>query len=126
MTDALRAFHGDPAVKATYLARVAAIKGGLPVETPALTLNRLCGSGLQAIVSAAQVIQLPVAVASSAVHWFSGALDLRLGCVIGLVLLAGSLAGQQSGRRMDTQRLQWLLAVLLLAVGAWFAWLALH
>src|SRR5947209_1608816 len=41
-----------------YLARVAAIKGGLPVETPALTLNRLCGSGLQAIVSAAQVIQL--------------------------------------------------------------------
>jgi acetyl-CoA C-acetyltransferase len=41
-----------------YLARVAAIKGGLPVETPALTLNRLCGSGLQAIVSAAQSILL--------------------------------------------------------------------
>ncbi|GAB4441218.1 MAG: acetyl-CoA C-acyltransferase family protein [Chloroflexi bacterium OHK40] len=39
-----------------YLARVAAVKGGLPVETPAFTLNRLCGSGLQAIVSAAQVI----------------------------------------------------------------------
>ncbi|MDP9314264.1 MAG: acetyl-CoA C-acyltransferase family protein [Chloroflexota bacterium] len=39
-----------------YLARVAAIKGGLPVETPAFTLNRLCGSGLQAIVSAAQTI----------------------------------------------------------------------
>src|SRR5260370_18065207 len=41
-----------------YLARVAAINGGLPVETPALTLNRLCGSGLQAIVSAAQTIYL--------------------------------------------------------------------
>ncbi len=41
-----------------YLARVAAVNGGLPVETPAFTLNRLCGSGLQAIVSAAQVIQL--------------------------------------------------------------------
>jgi acetyl-CoA C-acetyltransferase len=41
-----------------YLARVAAVKGGLPVETPALTLNRLCGSGLQAIVSAAQTIKL--------------------------------------------------------------------
>jgi acetyl-CoA C-acetyltransferase len=41
-----------------YLARVAAINGGLPVETPALTVNRLCGSGLQAIVSAAQVIML--------------------------------------------------------------------
>jgi acetyl-CoA C-acetyltransferase len=41
-----------------YLARVAAIQGGLPVETPALTLNRLCGSGLQAIVSAAQAIYM--------------------------------------------------------------------
>ena len=41
-----------------YLARVAAINGGLPVEVPALTVNRLCGSGLQAIVSAAQVIKL--------------------------------------------------------------------
>ena len=31
-----------------YLARVASINGGLPHETPALTINRLCGSGLQA------------------------------------------------------------------------------
>jgi acetyl-CoA C-acetyltransferase len=41
-----------------YLARVAGVKGGLPVDVPALTLNRLCGSGLQAIVSAAQYIIL--------------------------------------------------------------------
>src|SRR5271165_1526009 len=41
-----------------YLARVAGVKGGLPVETPALTLNRLCGSGLQAIITAAQAILL--------------------------------------------------------------------
>jgi acetyl-CoA C-acetyltransferase len=41
-----------------YLARVAAVNGGLPVETPAFTLNRLCGSGLQAVVSAAQLIKL--------------------------------------------------------------------
>ncbi len=41
-----------------YLARVVAINAGLPVETPALTLNRLCGSGLQAIVSAAQTIYM--------------------------------------------------------------------
>jgi len=41
-----------------YLSRVACIKGGLPVETPALTLNRLCGSGLQAIITAAQAIML--------------------------------------------------------------------
>lgn len=39
-----------------YLARVAAVNGGIPVETPAFTLNRLCGSGLQAVVSAAQAI----------------------------------------------------------------------
>jgi acetyl-CoA C-acetyltransferase len=41
-----------------YMARVAALKGGLPIETPALTVNRLCGSGLQAVVSAAQLILL--------------------------------------------------------------------
>ncbi len=40
-----------------YLARYAAIKGGLPHATPAFTLNRLCGSGLQAIISASQQIQ---------------------------------------------------------------------
>jgi acetyl-CoA C-acetyltransferase len=52
-----------------YLARVAGVKGGLPVEVPALTLNRLCGSGLQAIVTAAQTIMLgdaDVAVAGGA------------------------------------------------------------
>ena len=48
--------HTDP--HDMYLGRVAAVKGGLPVETPALTLNRLCGSGLQAIISAAQTIKL--------------------------------------------------------------------
>lgn len=46
--------HTDP--KDMYLARVAALRGGLTVETPALTLNRLCGSGLQAILTAADAI----------------------------------------------------------------------
>src|SRR5512144_2875376 len=41
-----------------YLSRVVAVKGGLPIETPAYTVNRVCGSGLQAIVSAAQIIKL--------------------------------------------------------------------
>jgi len=41
-----------------YLARVIAVKAGVPVETPAFTVNRLCGSGLQAIVSAAQALKL--------------------------------------------------------------------
>jgi acetyl-CoA C-acetyltransferase len=48
--------HTEP--KDMYLSRVATLNGGLPQETPALTLNRLCGSGLQAIVSASQVIML--------------------------------------------------------------------
>ncbi len=39
-----------------YLSRVAAVRGGLPVTTAALTLNRLCGSGLQAILTAAEAI----------------------------------------------------------------------
>jgi acetyl-CoA C-acetyltransferase len=42
--------------KDMYLARVAALRGGVPVETAALTLNRLCGSGLQAILTAADAI----------------------------------------------------------------------
>src|SRR5438309_8315274 len=42
---------------AIYFARHVALKAGLPIETPALTVNRLCGSGMQAIVSAAQMIQ---------------------------------------------------------------------
>jgi len=41
-----------------YLSRVAAINSGIPKETPAFNVNRLCGSGLQAIVSAAQFILL--------------------------------------------------------------------
>ncbi len=39
-----------------YLARVAALRGGLPIETAALTVNRLCGSGLQAVLTAAEAI----------------------------------------------------------------------
>ena len=41
-----------------YLSRVAALDAGLPPETPAFNVNRLCGSGLQAIISAAQTIML--------------------------------------------------------------------
>ena len=46
------------APKDAYLARVAAVEAGVPHSTPALTLNRLCGSGLQAVVTAAQMIML--------------------------------------------------------------------
>jgi len=48
--------HGE--AKDMYVSRVAAVDAGLPVGTPCLTVNRLCGSGLQAIVSAAQHLLL--------------------------------------------------------------------
>ncbi len=48
--------HTEP--RDMYLARVAALDGGVAQHTPCLTLNRLCGSGLQAIISAAQTILL--------------------------------------------------------------------
>jgi acetyl-CoA C-acetyltransferase len=59
--------HGE--AKDMYLSRVAAVEAGLPVGTPCLTVNRLCGSGLQSIVSAAQHLMLgdcDVAVAGGA------------------------------------------------------------
>ena len=59
--------HTEP--KDMYLARVAAMDAGIGKEAPALTLNRLCGSGLQAVVSAAQTIMLgdtDIAVAGGA------------------------------------------------------------
>lgn len=42
----------------SYVARVAAVEAGIPIEAPALTVNRLCASGMQAIVSGAQMIAL--------------------------------------------------------------------
>jgi acetyl-CoA C-acetyltransferase len=59
--------HTEP--KDMYLARVAAIGADIPEAVPAMTLNRLCGSGLQALVSAAQLIKLgdaDIAVAGGA------------------------------------------------------------
>jgi acetyl-CoA C-acetyltransferase len=59
--------HGE--AKDMYLARVAAVEAGIPVGTPCLTVNRLCGSGLQAVVSATQHLMLgdcDVAVAGGA------------------------------------------------------------
>ena len=41
-----------------YVSRVIAVEAGMPTSAPAMTLNRLCGSGLQAIISAAQMIRL--------------------------------------------------------------------
>src|SRR4029077_12179608 len=43
---------------AIYGARHVALKAGIPIEVPALTVNRLCGSGLQSVATAAQMLQL--------------------------------------------------------------------
>ena len=91
--------HTDP--RDMYLARFAAVDGGLPVETPAVTVNRLCGSGLQAIVSAAQVLasgQAETVVAggselmSRAPYWNTGARwGLRMGDAPLLDAMVGAL-----------------------------------
>jgi acetyl-CoA C-acetyltransferase len=85
--------------KDAYLARVAAINAGIPKETPAMTLNRLCGSGTQAIISAAQNVMLgdtEVALAggaevmSRAPHYIQSA---RFGQKMGDVKMIDGLTG---------------------------------
>ncbi len=82
-----------------YLARVAAIGAGIPKEAPAMTLNRLCGSGAQAIISAAQNIMLGDAdvalaggaeVMSRAPHYIQSA---RFGQKMGDVTMLDGLTG---------------------------------
>ena len=69
--------HVIPSVpQDAYISRVAALNAGVPQEAPAFNVNRLCGSGLQAIVSAAQAIQLgdcDVAVGAGAESMSRGA-----------------------------------------------------
>lgn len=50
--------HSEPADM--YMGRVAALNGGLSESVPSLTVNRLCGSGLQAVLTAAQQIELGI------------------------------------------------------------------
>jgi len=92
--------HTEP--KDMYLSRVCAIDGGIPKEVPAVTLNRLCGSGLQAIVTAAQIVALgdaDVAVAggaesmSRANYWLPSA---RWGSKMGDQVVTDSLIGALS------------------------------
>jgi acetyl-CoA C-acetyltransferase len=82
-----------------YLARVVGIRAGIPKESPALTVNRLCGSGLQAIVTAAQMIQTgdaEVALAGGAESMSRGAYWLenaRWGARMGDASLVDSVVG---------------------------------
>ena len=82
-----------------YMARVVGIKAGIPKEAPAFTVNRLCGSGVQAIVSAAQTIQTgdaDVVLAGGAesmsrgVYWMQNA---RWGARMGDASMVDSVVG---------------------------------
>ena len=87
--------------KDMYFARVAAMNGGVTKDAPALTVNRLCGSGLQAIVSAAQTIML-------------GDTDIAVGGGAESMSRAPYMAqGMRWGARMgDTAMLDMMLAAL--------------
>jgi len=84
-----------------YLSRVAAMDAGIPKETPAFNVNRLCGSGLQAIVSAAQAILLgDVALAIG-----GGAESMSRGAFL--------LPAARWGARMgDTQLIDYMTGIL--------------
>ena len=87
--------------KDAYLARVAAVRAGVPIAAPALTLNRLCGSGVQAIVSAAQMIAL-------------GECDIAIaGGAESMTRAPHHVAAARFGRKMgDVQMVDALIAVL--------------
>jgi acetyl-CoA acetyltransferase family protein len=78
---------------AIYGARHVALKAGVPVDVPALTVNRLCGSGIQAAISGAQLIQLGEAgvVLTGGVESMSQAPHVIRGLRTGLKLGQGKL-----------------------------------
>jgi acetyl-CoA acetyltransferase family protein len=89
---------------ALYGARHVALKAGLPIETPALTVNRLCGSGMQAIVNAAQMIQLGEAktVLAGGMESMSQAPHVVRGARWGLGLGEGKLEDSLMVALLDT------------------------
>src|SRR6476659_7766520 len=89
---------------ALYGARHVALKAGLPIETPALTVNRLCGSGMQAIVSSAQMIQLGEAntVLAGGMESMSQAPHVVRGARWGLGLGEGKLEDSLMVALLDT------------------------
>jgi len=78
---------------AIYGARHVALKAGVPQEVPALTVNRLCGSGIQAAVNGAQLIQLGEAgmVLTGGIESMSQAPHIMRGLRTGLKLGQGKL-----------------------------------
>ena len=89
---------------ALYGARHVALKAGLPIETPALTVNRLCGSGMQALVSGAQMIQCGEAnvVLAGGMESMSQAPHVIRGARWGLSLGEGKLEDSLMVALLDT------------------------
>jgi acetyl-CoA acetyltransferase family protein len=89
---------------AVYGARHIALKAAVPVEVPALTVNRLCGSGIQAAVSGAQMIQLGEAdlVLTGGVESMSQAPHVIRGARSGLRLGQGKLEDSLWEALLDT------------------------
>ncbi|SCK15373.1 acetyl-CoA C-acetyltransferase [Variovorax sp. HW608] len=84
-----------------YLSRVAAVNAGIPVEVPAFNVNRLCGSGLQAIISAAQSLLLGEAEVAVG----AGAESMSRGPYV--------LPNMRWGARMgDAQAIDYMLGIL--------------
>ncbi len=91
--------HGE--ARDMYVSRVVALDAGMVKESCALTLNRLCGSGLQAIVSAANAIQL-------------GDTDVAVGCGVETMSRAGYLmpAARWGARMGDTKMIDMMVGAL--------------
>jgi acetyl-CoA acetyltransferase family protein len=89
---------------AVYGARHVGLQAGLPVEVPALTVNRLCGSGIQAAISAAQMIRLNEAdvVLSGGMESMSQAPHVIRGLRSGLRLGQGALEDSLWSALLDT------------------------
>jgi len=87
-----------------YGARHVGLKAGLPIEMPALTVNRLCGSGIQSIISAAQLIQLDEAqvVLAGGMESMSQAPHVIRGARWGLRLGEGKLEDSLMVALLDT------------------------
>ena len=89
---------------ALYGARHVALKAGMPKETPALTVNRLCGSGIQSIVEAAHLLQLDEAkvVLAGGMENLSQAPHVLRGLRAGLKLGQGQLEDSLMVSLLDT------------------------
>src|SRR5882757_4944067 len=89
---------------AIYGARHVALKAGIPIDRPALTVNRLCGSGIQSIVSGAQMIKLDEAntVLAGGMESMSQAPHVIRGARWGLKLGQGQLEDSLMVALLDT------------------------